>query len=165
MPKNYWKRHPEARKYTLDAPQDCGGVLVKLDHSFFALDFDPGSGQWCDADIVDEAEAGGENLLGKVLKVCEVDHRCRIRGRIAGHGAFRWVKIWSVSREKDPPAAFVPLPRPNWLRETPPPNTSTGGEVGSAPAPAEPTAPRAVKTQRIRLTPAEQEELLKPRGF
>jgi hypothetical protein len=28
MPKNYWKRHPEARKYAVDAPQDCRGVLV-----------------------------------------------------------------------------------------------------------------------------------------
>ena len=74
----------------------CSGILteVKDFEGNYQLENASG-GELCDSYI---GEVGSATALKQVLKVCVVGHRCHIRGLIRGHGAFWWVKIFSVHR-------------------------------------------------------------------
>jgi hypothetical protein len=75
--------------------QACSGTLVEGDDGYM-LKPDAGAGSWCDAIISSGEYIGGDNLVPKVLKVCAVGSRCRIKGTFEGHGVFYWNKILEV---------------------------------------------------------------------
>src|SRR5262249_2431089 len=77
--------------------QSCSGVIT-VSEGEYRLKPDAGSGLWCDAIISSGEYIGGENLVPKVLKVCTVGSRCRIKGTYEGHGVFYWNNILGVSR-------------------------------------------------------------------
>jgi hypothetical protein len=67
---------------------NCSGILAQ-DEGAYHLKSDEGMLAWCDAGIDDRDK-------GRVLNNCTVGGRCEIKGAIAGHGVFAWVKITSV---------------------------------------------------------------------
>ena len=71
--------------------QSCSGIL-SVSEGEYKLKPDAGSGLWCDASI-SSGEYGRANLVPKVLKVCAVGSRYRIKGTFEGHGVFYWNKI------------------------------------------------------------------------
>jgi hypothetical protein len=75
--------------------QSCSGTLI-VSEGEYQLKPDAGSGLWCDAIISTGEYIGGANLVPKVLKVCAVGNRCRIKGTYEGHGVFYWNKILEV---------------------------------------------------------------------
>jgi hypothetical protein len=77
--------------------QSCIGILT-VSEGEYKLKPDAGSGLWCDAIISSGEYIGGANLVPKVLKVCAVGSRCRIKGTFEGHGVFYWNKILEVAR-------------------------------------------------------------------
>lgn len=77
--------------------QSCSGILT-VSEGEYKLKPDAGSGLWCDAIISSGEYIDGENLVPKVLKVCAVGSRCRIKGTFVGHGVFYWNRILGVSR-------------------------------------------------------------------
>ncbi len=73
--------------------QDCRGVLKNDDEYGLILKNYQSNilwDTWCDAEI--------DDLSNKVLKVCSIDDRCEIRGRVTGHGAFHWNRIDQVTK-------------------------------------------------------------------
>jgi hypothetical protein len=101
--------------------QTCSGVLVESEPGYYNLNPDIGSGLWCDADIA-------EDLSSKVLKVCPVGVRCRIKGTVHGRGAFSWIKITSIQNlgNINFTNGFFPELRGRWcLTKNPPPKRIT----------------------------------------
>ncbi len=77
-------------------PQSCEGYLVNQGDLGLHIARDRTGGPfddeiWCNASI-------DGRLQQRVLTVCALGSRCRIKGYVGGHGVFSWWKIETVSR-------------------------------------------------------------------
>jgi hypothetical protein len=86
-----------AQHYPGGKYQSCRGVLTKVaDAEIYLLSPDPGSGDWCDADIVEKY--AGADAIERVLNVCKIGGRCQIKGRFYNGRRVVWSNIQEVTR-------------------------------------------------------------------